>query len=345
MTVYILGAGASANAGYPLASKLLQGVSDWLDHCGRSDPWIGEYRNRVLQVRETFGSLDDFEGILGRLDEYGYRRVPPTSKATYRQNHHDISHDCAEVMRGRRNPDEPALGFYPQYMRSELIMALHEMFYDSEQKRSTPTAYDSFAERIMADSAVITFNYDVALERALARTGKWDVGTGYGYTFVPNRAGSLTMIYKLHGSVNWLKTPMQENPPPYIRSRDLKLLGYDSLVDPRIGENDIPVAAQQALILQEPRKKFVWERFWSPLWSGAAQRLRGANEIFIHGYSMPVADSHARQLLFDNINKDAAVNIYCRSHSDRIAEEFRGRGFAGVTSFPATEFETWVASP
>src|SRR5258708_5176416 len=96
MTAYILGAWASAHAGYPLASKLLQGLSDWLDHCDDSEPWVGWCRNRIVQVRETFGSLDDFEGILGKLEEYGQNRVIPTSPTTYQQNHQDIWHDCSE---------------------------------------------------------------------------------------------------------------------------------------------------------------------------------------------------------------------------------------------------------
>src|ERR1022692_2560572 len=83
------------------------------------------------------------------------------------------------------------------------------------------------ARRIERDSTVITFNYDVALERALVRAGKWDIGTGYGFTAFRDRAASFTTIYKLHGSVNWFQAPMQQNPPPFMLTRDLKLLGYD----------------------------------------------------------------------------------------------------------------------
>src|ERR1700686_5265174 len=79
MTGYVLGAGASFSAGYPLASNLLDGLSAWLDRCDPSVHWVPWARNRIVQVRETFGSLEDFEGILGKLDEYGtsalHRRV------------------------------------------------------------------------------------------------------------------------------------------------------------------------------------------------------------------------------------------------------------------------------
>lgn len=102
---------------------------------------------------------------------------------------------------------------------------------------------------------VITLNYDVALERALEKAGKWDVGTGYGFTAFLDRDASPTEIYKLHGSVNWFQTPMQENPPPIMFSRDLKLLGYDDLTDPRVGRNGVGINNAGTLILPDPRKR------------------------------------------------------------------------------------------
>ena len=345
MTAYILGAGASAHAGYPLASSLLQALSDWLDRADESEHWVAGCRNRMVQVRETFGSLDDFECILGKLGEYGHERVKPTQPTTYRQDPKDIFHDCTEPFNGDDDgdPHAPAEGFYPQYLRSDLIMALREFFYRTEQSRSGQTAYDSFAtQKIDADSVVITLNYDVALERALEKAGKWDVGTGYGFTAFPDRDASPTEIYKLHGSVNWFQTPMQENPPPIMFSRDLKLLGYDDLTDPRIGRSSVGINNAGTLILPDPRKQFFWERFWSPLWNAAAARLRQAHEVFIHGYSMPPSDVKARELLFDNINPHAVINVHCRNTSNRIADEFRRRGFADVRSFPMTGFEAWA---
>src|SRR5229473_5921300 len=120
MTAHILGAGASVSAGYPLASKLLESLSAWLDGCDQSVHWVPWARNRIVQVRETLGSLDDFEGVLGKLEEYGQQRVKPTGATTYRQDHKDIFHDCTERFRGVDcgEADAPAEGFYPQYLRS-----------------------------------------------------------------------------------------------------------------------------------------------------------------------------------------------------------------------------------
>jgi hypothetical protein len=97
---YIFGAGASVNAGYPLASQLLHALSVWLDRCDPSVHWVPWARNRIVQIRETFGSLNDFEGILGKLEEYGQQRVRPTEPTTFRQDFKDIWHDCSETFRG-----------------------------------------------------------------------------------------------------------------------------------------------------------------------------------------------------------------------------------------------------
>jgi hypothetical protein len=347
MTAYILGAGASAHAGYPLASRLLQALSDWLDHADEAEHWVAGCRNRIVQVRETFGSLDDFEGILGKLEEHGYKRVKPTGPTSYRQDPKDILHDCTERLWSidTGGSDVPAEGFYPQYLRSDLIMALREFFYRTEQDRSGPTAHDSFAaKKLELNSLVITLNYDVALERALAKTGSWDISTGYGFTAFPHRPASATTIYKLHGSVNWFQMPMQENPPPLMFSRDLKLLGYDDLTDPRVGGKGMGINNAGTLILPDPNKQFYWKRFWAPLWSAAAAQLRQAREVYIHGYSMPASDLKARELLFENVKRDAIINVHCLGTSDRIAEEFRCRGFIDVRSFPVTGFEAWAAS-
>src|SRR5947208_17104369 len=100
MPLYVFGAGASVSAGYPLASSLLEALSTWLNGCDPAVHWVPGMRNRIVQVRETFGSLNDFEGILGRLEEYGQQRVKPVGATTYHQDYKDIFHDCTEQFRG-----------------------------------------------------------------------------------------------------------------------------------------------------------------------------------------------------------------------------------------------------
>jgi hypothetical protein len=137
---------------------------------------------------------------------------------------------------------------------------------------------------------------------------------------------------------------MNDVPPPVIFARDLQLLGYENIVDPRVGESGMGVDNSATFILPNPHKRFYWEDFWEPLWKAASESLREAREIFIHGYSMPTADSRARDLLLGNIAKSAAIHVHCRSASHRIATEFLDHGFTRVAAYPTIGFEDWVAS-
>jgi hypothetical protein len=325
----------------------LEHLSAWLDLCDSSVRWVRWARNRIVQVRETFGSLGNFEAILGQLEAYGQQRVKPSGPTTYQQDPNDIRQDCTERLMGVDIDRAAAEGFYPQLLRSGLISAFREYFYDVEEKRTGRNAYDDFAERkANADSITITFNYDIALERALAKAGKWDAGNGYGFPWLlPERVPSTMTLFKLHSSVNWFKEPTNNLPPPVIFKRDLALLGYEHIADPRLGGNGMGVDNCSTFILPDPNKKFDWEPFWKPLWKDAAKGLPESSEVFIHGYSMPPSDELARRLLFDNISKSATINIHCRKRGDDIADELRRCwGVTDVRSFPAVDFEAWVVS-
>jgi len=73
-------------------------------------------------------------------------------------------------------------------------------------------ALDPFIQRIAQNDKLITFNYDLIVERALYEQGIWKPKDGYGMTFkgLPQIANSHNSeskihIYKLHGSLNWEK--------------------------------------------------------------------------------------------------------------------------------------------
>lgn len=345
MIAYIFGAGASAHAQYPLASKLLPKLSDWLDVQDPEQPGIRDWRTRIAQLRSTFGSLDNFEDILGRLDELGFDRVKGGAPNEYPQCTRDTAEDALRSLSGR-GPEEPSLdetppGYYPQNLRDDLVSAVREFFRFLESGRTEKTAYDRLAQRASADDTFITFNYDVALECALGRAKKWDVGSGYGFSLFAPRPKSQTTVFKLHGSVNWFQHPLQEELPPVLFPRDLELLGHTDLRDSRVGEGGCAVNNSGTLILPDPKKRFLWEQLWCPLWDSAAQRLQSAREVFIHGYSLPKADTRARDFLFKNINSVASISVFCRSASEDIADDFRRNGFKNVSSDSAVDFESW----
>lgn len=325
MIAYVFGAGASVNARYPLASSLLHELSNWLDSQNIHEYHIEKYRNRFVQLRALFPTLDDFEEILRILSN----------------GQDQVKLEC-DTPRGETNAQSNR--FCLQYLRDDLVSAVREFFYYVEEHRSEETAYDKFAQHHMSqEDTLITFNYDVSLERALKRAGTWDIGSGYGFPLFANRPMSPLTLFKLHGSVNWFQGPMQNAPPPLMFPRDIELLGYQDVGDPRIGAGVTAVDNTGTVILPDTNKQFCWKGLWQPLWTSAAERLCGVQELFILGYSMPCADARARRLLFDNVSPGASIHIYCMDASERIADDFRKVGFTNVRPESKVTFELWAA--
>jgi hypothetical protein len=87
------------------------------------------------------------------------------------------------------------------------------------------------------------------------------------------------------------------------------------------------------------------ERFWSGLWGQAAKALQEADEIVIIGYSLPFADTQARELIFKKSNRNALLVICCGSRSNDLGSEFVQAGF--LRAHVRTDlkyFDGWVAS-
>jgi hypothetical protein len=70
VTTYVLGAGASCHAGYPLASNLGLDLEDWtLGSNAAKD----RYQSRLSQLKDLYGSLFDFELFKTRRSGLGLK--------------------------------------------------------------------------------------------------------------------------------------------------------------------------------------------------------------------------------------------------------------------------------
>jgi len=63
MRVFVLGAGASFHAGYPLAAEMGKRLAAWVETL----PPDHQYRSWLKQIDDLYGTLDDFETILADL--------------------------------------------------------------------------------------------------------------------------------------------------------------------------------------------------------------------------------------------------------------------------------------
>jgi len=236
MNTYVLGAGASHHAGYPLTRTLLVHLARWVE---ATKPPNHDYRIRVDELRNLYGRLDDFERLFADLDD-----PHPGSKA-YRIN----------------SSIRPII-------RSDLIKALQEFF--AELRQQPAEAYEVFARnRANPGDVIITFNYDVSLERELKKKKKWEIGNGYGFHICTNLNSDIKLL-KLHGSTNWVGAifngsirgfhPADSSmlgDGPFILAPEFQFLGYRGDCDP--GIKGAQIVPYPCLIMPTSKKNFYVE--------------------------------------------------------------------------------------
>jgi len=215
--------------------------------------------------------------------------------------------------------------------------------------------------------AVITFNYDLALDREMKRAGKWSIGNGYGFEIDTVSLGdSPCKLFKLHGSTNWRgelfrgsegfgQTSWEDlslGQRPIIDPSEFQFLEYGNASDPQCHNGRARI---ESIIMPTANKKFFngtslgreWEGFWDSLWLQAGEALNSSNEVYLIGYSVPGYDARARDLLGKRFNKNAAVRVCCRNGTADVIESLKKLIHLGNTDIQparATTFEDWVSS-
>jgi hypothetical protein len=318
MITYVLGAGASLHAGYPLTAQLGGILLDWMR---TGDVSNSDFRIRAEQVLGLYAHPVNFEHILTDLESPA--------------------------------PSSPIASLTPSdlgNLRHDLRWALRE-YFDSLRLHRALLYERLVRQRIQGGDTVITFNYDLAIERALKAADLWEVGDGYGFPIeIPHLSHSRVIVLKLHGSTDWLAMIMRGSRgfqmcsnslgsrPVIYFWHDLEFLGYPSTT------RDLECAAVQSaalvpiLIMPTLRKRFYFETtfgrelegFMRALWESAQDALACSSEIVIIGYSLPEADDRARDLLLKASNRSARVTVCCGSRSEAIRHLFLQQGFASA---------------
>jgi len=325
-----LGAGASLHAGYPLTADLGNRLHDW---ARQSDFML---RGHVEELHQLYGGLKDLEQILTDLHERPVR----SHAATLGQTH------CGSII-------------------GALNVAIPEFFYSlRENPIQGRDLYRELAQnKFRNGDTIITFNYDLACERALKMEGKWEIGDGYGFSLGAGiTPQSQVRVLKLHGSTNWLgilfdgikgasSVAYVYGPRPRLfGERDFTYLGHSKGVRDPLCKGISEPGGDPALILPTLHKNFFhetsfgreWEPFWDDIWGQAEQAFQSSDKIVIIGYSMPEADERARDLLLKRSNPDAEILVFSGSRTGAICEDFRNGGFQTVHSFGKGYFEDYL---
>lgn len=201
---------------------------------------------------------------------------------------------------------------------------IEDKIEDKTNQLKLNSFYDKF---INGCNSIITFNYDLILEKFLYKKGKWFPKDGYGFIpldlpeIKPNYVNqqSKVKIFKMHGSLNW--EPYSKDINPYEGTDKNLQLRWVDIVNNNIFFPDYLVKDEkinflyrnginsQGWVFPSWLKQFsYWEMLQT--WNNASKSLTNADEVIFIGYSLPKADSVVCSL-FSTIDWDnKKVQLY-----------------------------------
>lgn len=294
--VFILGAGASKEAGGPLMEDFLD-VADNIQKLRFQNPGdeYGAFEN-VFQARAELRTvhhkshldLDNIESIFGAIE-------------------------MGAILGkfGKKSREEI------QLLRESIITLIYKTLEQSilfptleRGAISTPEPYGLFVDNLreykenhdpknQIQYSFITFNYDLCLDFALFR-GR----LGFDY-HLPDIQGTSSIPYlKLHGSINWGRCSSCDIVAPYFvqRASHHPFPGSHVIFDlgtqlnhAKCPKDDSPLTGPQILV-PPTWDKVNHHQNISAVWAKASQCLEEANKIIFIGYSMPETDLFFRYL-------------------------------------------------
>lgn len=297
--VFILGAGASRQSGGPLMGDFLDIATNIL-RAGQAED-KGEDFERVFRVIGCLQSvhskaqldLTNIESIFTAL-ELGnvIQRVPGLEREEIPKVINSLKALIVRTLEVRIPFPHRAGQIYAPAEYSTFAKLLKHLTHDAWPKQT---------------ASVITFNYDVGIDLAMAREG---LGPDYVIGKPELRSQTPQMqLMKLHGSLNWGLDPASKTIHPlhlsdYVREYQARHAEEGGRIEARIAQHLIPFfkthrkvdIAPEPVIVPPTWNKADYHHALSDVWAAAAKHLSEAEHIFVLGYSLPSTDSFFRHL-------------------------------------------------
>ncbi|MBA7514400.1 hypothetical protein ES705_06428 [subsurface metagenome] len=196
-----------------------------------------------------------------------------------------------------------------QIYRKRLLEIIYNLFNKlSMQYKVERGDYNDFVENIHGDDTVITFNWDLLLDRIIKQKEQYintqslildemDAIT-FNRTFDSKELSEKSFYLKLHGSINWKYCP---NSNCWTNNKVI-ITEYDRCgrCFKRLNRLIIPP------IINKQYKKYP---FIEKIWTLASIQLESAEEIVIWGYRLPPTDFYSNWLLSKTSKKVKKVSI------------------------------------
>lgn len=290
--VYVLGAGSSYDAGGPLIRDFFSMDSE---------------RSERVHF-DHFQSDEKFLGLQAAYEEWAEGAKDPNIEGFFQRV------QFQRLMRKGFDTHLPGVTLNPETLYRYLVWYIAAYVRASVADQGNPPAYyRDFAKSLRQRGkryAVLTFNYDLVFERALLKEyGELDYKLGRIRGLKKFSKG--VPLIKLHGSLNWSwcsgceEVYVDENPTAANYRREAcprRRCGM--LLEPLIVPPDANKNASLDII--------------SGLWRKAGSFLNQADRIVIVGYSLPDADTSAKELLMEPVQRASRFDVI-NSHPSALS--------------------------
>jgi hypothetical protein len=173
------------------------------------------------------------------------------------------------------------------------------------------------------DTTVISFNYDTLIEAAVVAHTMLDWSTGQRVQdsdvvghLPPNPPGTwgddvrqTFRLLKLHGSVNWWWSPGDTTAASIHRWRLGDTFGSPGQDDDAERSRLLPGRSRFIVPPTATKSTYYTNPFTRELWRRAAEALTGAREVYLVGYSLPIADLVVAGMLRQWVSRSTPFTI------------------------------------
>lgn len=319
MRVFVLGAGVSKSYGGPLTNQLL---TESMDRVRNRGGYIRIARRIDDVLAYAFPVYNPCQGIYPNIEEV------LSMLDVWKEFNSSIQ-------------KEPMYSdFAIEEVDRWILRLVTEQLIPLSNNIRKDSPITKFAKRLKKSDVIITFNWDLGIEKALDLVDRdWE------YFWDPKSRGPVTLL-KVHGSIDWFRTedlyqiPKREHEPlnPSIgRISVLNWWNYTGIIPRRakdIRPYIIPPTYMKSFRDEEIRE----------IWRNVNEVLTKAEKIYILGYSLPTADPQARITLRSGIERnehqqEQPLGIVTISNPDpTVRATFDGLGLK--YSFIPSRFET-----
>ena len=302
--VYILGAGFSKPAGFPLAAELTDAViASYLEAAGDDE----EFRSFVEHVKNVHGWLHRRNCRALGIEEFFLIAEQHIKFVRARHHMESVGRYDGETAYTASEDVETWLGYLEDHLLDVLV---------ERDERADLKPIHRLVESLRAEDEVISFNYDILFERACD-----DRGLPYwlGFEAQPKPQQPYVTLYKLHGSMDWVRPPRQQgqvghNLELLYRKKDAnreRKKNTDPTGDAEYDHELVRIRDRHKM-LQIIKDRDTTKNYWSgwaglgdrkdvflipglgELWHTARESLYNVEEIVIVGFSMSDQDLMAR---------------------------------------------------